>query len=303
MNIEKARNGDVEIAYERSGPPDGTPLLLIMGAGGQLVLWPDLVLRGLVERGFQVVRMDTRDTGESTHLSHLAELPRKQRPGYTLGDVADDAIAVLDAVGWETAHVLGASAGGIISQLVASRHPDRVRSVTMQSVNPSTSLRLNRPRLATVLRMFAAAVGKSKNRDAEGEKWVKLTRAMRSPVLEEDDEHWRAAGRLAFDRGLNPKGDLRLAAAGFAAGDRRAELAKITCPVLVIHGGRDGLGHWKAGRATADAIPGARFVLYPEMGHVPASTQWPAMLDEISALVATADAGHRQRDGDTPRPR
>jgi pimeloyl-ACP methyl ester carboxylesterase len=278
-------------------------LLLIMGAGGQLVLWPDYVLRVLVERGFQVVRMDNRATGESTHLSQYDNLPRKQRPAYTLGDVAGDVIAVLDAVGWDSAHLMGASAGGITSQLVASRHPDRVRSVTMQSVNPCLSLRLNRPRLRTVLRVFGAALGTAKNRDEEGEKWVKMTRGMSSPVLEEDVAHWREAGRLRYDRGLNPKGDVRLAAAGFAAGGRRPELAKITCPVLVVHGGRDGMGHWKAGRATADAIPGARFLLYPEMGQVPARTQWPALLDEISALAASADAGHRQPDGDTPRPR
>jgi pimeloyl-ACP methyl ester carboxylesterase len=304
MNIEKVRHGDVEIAYERIGPPDGTPLLLIMGSGGQLVLWPAIALRGLVERGFQVVRMDNRDTGESTHLSQYDKLPRKQRPAYTLGDVADDVIAVLDAVGWDSAHVMGASGGGIIAQLVASRHPDRVRSVTMQSVSPSASLRLNRPRLRTVLRVFGAVVRKSKNRDEEGEKWVRMARAMTSPVFgEEDRAHWREAGRLLYDRGLNPKGDMRLAAAGFAAGDRRPELAKITCPVLVVHGGRDGMGHWKAGRATADAIPGARFLLYPEMSHVPTSAQWPALLDEISALAATADAGDRRRGEGTPRRR
>lgn len=303
MHIEKARNGEVEIAYERIGPTDGTPLLLLMGSGGQLVLWPDIVLRGLVARGFQVVRMDNRDTGQSTHLSRYDRLPRKQRPAYTLGDVVEDVAAVLDAVGWESAHIMGASLGGLIAQLVAARQRDRVRSVTMQSVTPTNSMLLARPRLRTIFRVFAAASRTAKNRDEEGAKWAAMVRAMLNPVLDEDVEWWRQAGRLAFDRGLNPRGDLRLTAAAFASGDRRPELAKITCPALVMHGGRDGMTRWQAGRATADAIPGARFVLYPEMGHIPASTQWPALLDEISDLAAGADAGHRRRGGGTRRRR
>ncbi|MGH3876871.1 MAG: alpha/beta fold hydrolase [Actinophytocola sp.] len=297
--IEKAHNGDVELAYERIGPPDGTPLLLLMGAGGQLVMWPDFVLRLFVDHGFQVVRMDNRDTGLSTHLRRYDNLPRKQRPAYTLGDVADDAIAVFDALGWSGGHVMGASLGGMIAQLVAARHPDRVRSVTMQSVSPSSSPLLTRPRLRTMLRVFRAVAGQSKTRDQEGEKWAKLYRVMATPALPEDFEHWREAGRLAFDRGLNPKGDMRLAAAGFASGNRRPQLAKMTCPALVVHGDNDGMGHWKAGRATAEAIPGARFVRYPEMSHIPNSTQWPAMVAEISALAARGDAGHRPRGADT----
>jgi pimeloyl-ACP methyl ester carboxylesterase len=289
MAIEYARNGEVEIAYETFGPPDGEPLLLIMGSGGQMVMWPEDVLRMLVDRGFQVVRMDNRDLGLSTHLSQYDKLPRKQRPAYTMDDLADDVIAVFDALGWSSGHLMGGSHGGVIAQMTASRHPDRVRSVTMQSIGPSTSIRLLRPRLRTVLRVLLAMLGKPRDRDHYGEKWARLFSAAASPILPADVAHYREAGRIAFDRGLNPKGDLRQAAAGFAAGDRRAELAKITCPAVVLHGQKDGMCHWKAGRATADAIPGAKFVLYPEMGHVPASTQWPAVIDEIDA-VARADA-------------
>ncbi|HEY7592138.1 MAG TPA: alpha/beta hydrolase [Actinophytocola sp.] len=303
MNIEKARSGELEIAYERIGPADGTPLLLLQGSGGQLVMWPDDVLRLLVDRGFQVVRMDNRDKGLSTRLSWYDDLPRKERPAYTLGAVADDVIAVLDAVGWDSAHLMGGSFGGVIAQLVAARHPHRVRSVTMQSVNPSRSLRLNRPKLRTVLRVFGVMSKDSKTRDDEGEKWAKVFRALANPVLDEDVAQWREAGRLAFDHGVDAKGDERLFAALLAAGDRRPQLAAITCPVLVVHGKSDTLCHWKAGRATAEAIPGARFLLYPEMGHVPAGPQWAAMVDEISDLASAADAGLRPLDGDTPRRR
>jgi pimeloyl-ACP methyl ester carboxylesterase len=164
--------------------------------------------------------------------------------------------------------------------------------VTLQAIGPSTSIRENRPRPRTVLAVLRAMRRKSHNRDDEGEKWVRTWRATVSPTLPADEAHWREAGRIAFDRGVDPKGDARHFAAQLAAGDRRPLLATITCPAVVIHGKRDGMCHWKAGRATADAIPGARFVLHPEMGHLPASTQWPAMVDEISAVAARARDNH-----------
>ncbi|MGH3756211.1 alpha/beta hydrolase [Actinophytocola sp.] len=300
MGIQKARNGEVEIAYEVFGPPTGTPLLLIMGSGGQLVMWPQVWCRALVERGFQVVRMDNRDTGPSTHLGQYDKLPRKQRPAYTLADMADDVIAVFDALGWSGGHLMGGSLGGMIAQVTAARHPDRVRSVTMQSVNPSSSILLSRPRPRTALRAFRAISGKPRDRDDYGEKWARLFSAVASPVLPEDLAHWREAGRIAFDRGLNPRGDLRHTAALLAAGDRRPLLAEITCPAVVIHGKLDGMCHWKAGKATADAIPGARFVLYPEMGHVPASTQWPAIVDEVSTVATLRDEDRRSRGAGPP---
>lgn len=290
MAIEYARNGEVEIAYETFGPPNGKPLLLIAGNGCQMVMWPQDVIQMLVERGYQVVRMDNRDIGLSTHLTQYDKLPRKQRPAYAFGDMADDVIAVFDALGWSGGHLFGGSLGGLIAQLVAARHPDRTRSVTMMAVNPSTSLRLSRPKLGTVLRVGRAMVKKSRNRDDEGEKWAAVYRATASPVLPADVAPWREAGRICFDRGLYVKGIGRHNAALFAAGDRSAQLATITCPAVVIHGEKDGMCHWKAGRATADAIPGAKWVLYPDMGHVPASTQWPRVMDEIDAVVARADA-------------
>jgi len=299
MTVEKTRNGSVELAYERIGPPEGTPLMLLNGSGGQMVMWPDPFLDALVECGFHVVRMDYRDTGLATHLHEYDDLPRKQRPGYTLDDVAGDVVAVLDALGLPSAHIMGSSRGAMVAGLVAARHPDRVRTVTMQSVAPSNSLRLIRPRLRTVIRVFGAAAGSSKTRDEEGEKWVKMIRAMGSQFSPAELEHWREAARISFDRGLNPKGELRLTAALFKTGDRRPLLGKITSPTLVVHGKRDGMCHWRAGRATAEAIPGAKFVLYPEMGHVPAGPQWAPLVDEISALAARGDAGHRPRGADT----
>ena len=289
MGIEKARNGAVEIAYERFGAVDAKPLIWLNGAGAQMVMFWDELCAALVEQGFQVVRMDTRDTGLSTHLTQY-DVPRRQRPPrYTLRDLADDVIAVFDDLGWSGAHVAGMSEGGTIAQAVATYHPDRVRSLTSISSTPTPSLRVNRPKLRTNLRIFSLMRRKSADRDAEGQKWVDLFRLAGSPVYALDEDHWREAGRLAYDRGLNPAGDGRLSATLFAAGDRREELASVRAPTLVMHGDADPMASPCAGRATADAIPGARFVCYPGMGHDLPRELWPDVLEEITALATRAE--------------
>lgn len=303
MTVEKARNGEVELAYTTLGPADGTPLLLLMGAGGQWVMWPEGFLRALVDRGFRVALMDNRDTGLSSHLHQYDWLTRKQRPAYTLWDMADDVIAVFDALGWAGGHVAGVSLGGMIAQAVAIRHPDRVRSLTSISSQPTASPLFARPHLPTMLRMMRAVRGTSRTPDEEGEKWVRLFKVLESPAYPVDEAHWREAGRRAFERGLNPKGDLRNFLAVRATGDRRPRLANLRCPALVIHGKADRLGSWRAGRATADAIPGAKFVLYPDMSHELAGALWPAVTDEIRAVAALADGVRQPRGEDTPRPR
>jgi pimeloyl-ACP methyl ester carboxylesterase len=289
MTVERARNGDVEIAYERFGSPDGIPLLLIMGAGGQMVMWPVDFCTALVEQGFQVVRIDTRDRGLSTHLTQY-DVPRRRRPPrYTLPDVADDVIAVFDALGWTAGHLVGASEGGVIAQATATHHAERVRSLTSMVSTPTTSLRVNRPKVWANLKALKAMWGKSADRDAEGQKWVDLFRAVGSPGYPLDEQHWRHAGQVSYDRGLYPAGEMRMAATLFAAGDRRRELAGVRCPTLVIHGEADPMVSPRAGRATADAIPGARFVSYPGMGHDLPRALWPAIIDEITTLATHAE--------------
>ena len=286
MTVEWARNGEVEIAYERFGPPDATPLLLLNGAGAQMVmLWTDLCA-ALVERGFQVVRTDTRDTGLSTHLS-CYDVPRRDRPArYTLRDLTDDVVAVLDALDWPGAYVGGISEGGTIAQAVATQHPDRVRGLISISSTPTPSPWVVRPRILPNLRALRAARRHCADREAAGQRWVDMIRPVSSPGYEFDEPHWREAGRVCFDRGLDPAGDLRVVAALFAAGDRRAELAGVRAPTLVIHGEADPMCSVRAGRATAEAIPGARFVSYPGMGHDLPRELWPAIIDEIATLAA-----------------
>lgn len=288
-----ARNGDVEIAYESFGAPDAEPLLLIHGAGAQLVMWPAGFIAALVERGFHVVAIDVRDDGLSTHLTRFDNVKRRRGElAYTMRDLTDDVIAVFDALGWTTGHVLGVSQGGTIAQATAIHHPDRVRGLISIMSNPTPSLRLNRPRIGRAFRLFRVMSRTCADRDAEGERWVDAFRAIGSPGYPHQDEHWREAGRLLYDRGRNPAGQRRQFAAVWATGDRRAELAGVRAPTLVVHGEEDPLCNVRAGRATADAVPGARFVSYPGMGHDLPRALWPAIADEIGALAF---------DGATPR--
>jgi pimeloyl-ACP methyl ester carboxylesterase len=272
----KARNGDVTLDYQSIG--SGTPLLLLMGAGAQQVMWPRHFLAALAERGCQAVTMDLRDDGLSTQLADGVR--------YTARDIADDVVAVFDALGWSTGIVLGASMGGAFAQATAIHHPDRVRGLISVSSNPGTSLWLNRPRIGAMLRLYRVMSRRCADRDAEGRRWVDAFRVIGSPAYPLDVDHWRTAGRLAHDHGRNPRGQLRQFAAARSPRDRRPQLAELRVPTLVIHGEADPMVSIRAGRATAAAIPGARFVSYPGMGHDLPRELWPAMIDEITALAA-----------------
>jgi pimeloyl-ACP methyl ester carboxylesterase len=280
-----ARNGRVEIAYEVEGPEDGTPLLLIMGLGLSLVFWPDGLRRQLVERGFRVARFDNRDVGRSTHLtelglpSPLVLLGRRWR-GYALTDMADDAVAVLDALGWGSAHVAGVSLGGMIAQTMAGRYPDRVLSLTSISSTPSPRIGRPHPRALAALTVLPV-----RDREAAAREMVHVFRVIGSPGYPRDEESVREAARLGYDRGHDPNGMRRQLAAIMSAEDRRPMLSRLGMPVLVVHGAEDRLVGVAGGRATAQAVPGSRLVVFPGMGHdLPALLQ-PAIAEEIAALA------------------
>jgi pimeloyl-ACP methyl ester carboxylesterase len=283
---------DVKIAYEVLGPPGGEPLLLVMGLGMQMLAWPDDFCAGLVRRGFMVVRFDNRDTGLSTHLRRAGSpsLPMLfLRPGavaaYRLEDMADDAVAVLDAMACPSAHVVGASLGGMIAQTLAIRHPRRARTLT--SIMSTPSPRVGRPTLAALLALRPQRV---RTRDEAGQRMVDVFRAIGSPGYPLD-EHWlRELGRRSYDRSHDPAGVLRQLAAIGASADRRPGLAHLRLPALVLHGEADPLVPAIGGWATAAAVPGARLVIYPGMGHHLPRELWPAMIDEISRLASTRPA-------------
>lgn len=265
-----ARNGEIEIAYETFGSA-GRPLLLVQGALAPMIGWADDFCVALVERGFHVARFDNRDAGRSSRATAR----------YTLADMAEDGLAVVDALRWAGAHVVGVSLGGMIAQVMATRHPDRVLSLTSLSSAPDHLMRWDRRKLATILRFAAVHRRKPSGPDAAAEQLIRIHRILGSTDYPHDEDWIRDVGRRSFEHRPDRAAFRRQAAAVFAAGDRRAELAGVRAPTLVITGEADPVQPVRAGRATAEAIPGARFVTYPGMGHDLPRALWPAIIDEI----------------------
>jgi pimeloyl-ACP methyl ester carboxylesterase len=241
MSTGTAHNGPIEIAYEVVGPVEGTPLLLIMGLGLPMLFWPEQFRRLLVERGFRVACFDNRDVGRSTHLawlgvpSPLTLLSRSWR-GYGLLDMAEDALAVLGALGWGSAHVVGVSLGGMIAQTLAGRFPGRVCSLTSISSTPSPRIGRPDPRTLPLL-----LIGPGADREAAAERMVRVFRVIGSTGYPHDDQWIRDAAARSFDQAHDPDGVRRQLAAIMTATDRRPMLRHLRMPVLVVHGADDRL--------------------------------------------------------------
>ncbi|OPG12342.1 alpha/beta fold hydrolase [Microbispora sp. GKU 823] len=293
MPIQTTRHNAVEIAYETFGSPDGEPLLLIMGTAMQMVMWPDDLCAMLAERGFAVARFDNRDAGLSTHFSEAG------RPGlakdwfrggraaaYRLEDMSDDALAVMDALGWSNAHVFGASLGGVIAQLTVIRSPERVRTLTVSS--SYAGWKRGRVNMWTVLRLMLSQSLKRYPPEREGavQRVVDAMRILGSPGYPLDEAWWRHAARVSYERDASPSGgEMRQSAAAAATGDLLPRLATIDVPTLVIHGEDDPMIRPRSAKEIAAAIPGARLVLYPGMGHNLPRELWPAIIDELCTLT------------------
>ncbi len=263
---------EIKISYQRLGDQHAPAVLLIMGVGGQLIHWPDSFCRALVDRGLQVIRFDNRDSGLSTHMTDAPppDLPAALRGdlssvSYTLSDMAADAIGLLDALGIERAHVVGASMGGQIAQVMTVEYPNRVRSlISMMSTTGNRSV--GQPSVATLRELFAGPPAVS--RDDVIQQAVRASRIVGSPGYprRDEDEVATRAGR-AYDRAHDPAGTARQAIATVASGDRTERLRQIQIPTLVIHGLADRMCDVSGGRATAEAIPGAELELIEGMGH------------------------------------
>jgi pimeloyl-ACP methyl ester carboxylesterase len=301
MTIEKARNGDIELAYETMGAVHGEPLLLISGVS-QMLIWHDDFCDSLVRHGFQVTRFDNRDIGLSTHLRDAGPprmwdlLFRPSRAArYQLADLADDAFAVLDALGRSSAHVVGDSIGAMIAATMALRCPERVRTLTLIGSTPSP--RVGAPSLLTYSRILKVARKPVTNGEEYGEHLIELDAALGASEYPSDVAWMREFARLSFERGYDRVGVKRLSAVMRASGDRRAELAGIRVPTLVIHGLADRVAQPVAGCATAAAIPGARLVTYPGMASHPPRALWPAVIAEIATIAGLGR--HQEETGAT----
>lgn len=292
MTSTAATNG-IEIAYETFGDRGGRPLLLVMGLATQMLAWHDDLCADLAGRGFFVVRYDNRDVGLSTHL-HDAPPPDlmaalttgdTSSASYTLDDLADDAAGLLDALGIDTAHVLGISMGGMIAQVLAVRHAARVRSLTSIMSTPSPSVGAATPEAVAVLLAPPAT-----SRESAADRAVAGYQVIGSPGYPLEEDWLRGIAMEAYDRANDPLGAARQLLAIHASGDRTASLAAITAPTLVMHGEDDPLVGVAGGRATAAAVPGAELVTLPGMGHNLPRELWPQILDAVQALADRADA-------------
>ncbi|MGW2158095.1 alpha/beta fold hydrolase [Nonomuraea sp. NPDC001699] len=283
--IQRAAANGIEIAYESFGSPAGRPLLLIMGLGAQLIHWDDEFCELLAERGHHVVRFDNRDAGLSTHLHDEGVPPWGAPSPYVLDDLADDSAGLMDVLGLPAAHVVGASMGGMVAQALAIRHPARVLSLTSIMSTPS-------PQAAPPTEAAAAVLFAKPATDRESVVAGALATwsVIGSPGYELDRERVGRLAGLAFDRCHDPAGTARQLAAIMASGDRTAALGGLRAPALVIHGEDDQLVPIAGGRATAAAIPGARLVTYPGMGHDLPRPLWPEIIAEISAHTGSAAA-------------
>ncbi|CAA9537765.1 MAG: Beta-ketoadipate enol-lactone hydrolase [uncultured Solirubrobacteraceae bacterium] len=290
-NEQFCQAGDVELCYETFGDSSGEPLLLIMGLGTQMLAWNTDFCGELADRGFYVIRFDNRDIGRSQQFdetpppSPIELVTRRiKNPAYTLEDMADDGVRLLDCLGVESAHVTGASMGGMIAQTMASRHPSRVRSLV--SIMSTTGNRWKgQPALKTMPVLLSKPPA---TKEASIERTLKVFALIGSPGFERDEEELREVSALSYDRRGSAAGPGRQLAAVIVSGDRTPALGKISAPTLVIHGTADKLVRPSGGKATAQAIDGAKLMLVDGMGHDMPRGVWPKIIDGIAETAARA---------------
>ncbi len=291
--MARTSNGNVELEYDVRGPEDGDVILLIMGIGAQLTAWRNGFCDRFVDAGYRVVRFDNRDAGLSTRsegpepkiadlASVIASARRRSEAPYTFSDMAADAISVLDAVGAQRAHVVGASLGGMIAQTVAIDHPSRVRSLTsIMSTTGGRRVGLPNPGI-----LRASLAPRPTQRAAAIEHDVDGAQRIAGPHFDRDE--MRAYVTEAHDRCDQPGGVLFQARAMLASGDRTPALRRIDVPTLVIHGRPDPLVRLSGGEATAKAVPRSRFIVHGDMAHDLPKALWPTLTGSIIEHARTA---------------
>ncbi len=275
--MPKARANGIEIEYDTCGDSSSPPLLLIMGLGGQMILWDWEFCKALAEQGLYVIRFDNRDVGLSTKL----EQPGQPDPWdvvaaawrgesfqapYTLEDMADDAFGLMDVLGLPKAHVCGASMGGMIAQTMAIRHPERILSlVSMCSSSGDPELMLDE--LESFDLSAFSSIRIPRDREGHIEHSVQALRELGGPRYDFDEASARRLMEVCCDRAFCPDGATRQLLAVMVAGSRKPGLRELDIPTLVIHGDCDPLIPLKCGEDTARAVPGAELLVIEGMGH------------------------------------
>jgi len=280
----------IQIEYETFGTSSDRPLLLIIGLGGQMIHWDEDLCKDLAKRGYYVIRFDNRDVGRSTKLeaAGVPNIPEtvgkilkgeEVQPPYTLEDMADDAVGLLDALGLQKAHICGMSMGGMIAQTIAIRHPSRVLSlISIYSTTGNRELPQPKPEILGIL----IALPPDK-KEAYIEHMLGVFKAIAGPRFGVDEAWTRRTMAESFDRSYYPQGVARQLVAILTQRDRRSALASLKVPTLVIHGTDDPLVLVEAGKDTAKSIPVARLILIEGMGHdLPHGGAWPQIIEAIA---------------------
>jgi pimeloyl-ACP methyl ester carboxylesterase len=294
--MSRVNANGIQIEYETFGNPSGRPLLLIIGLGGQMIHWDDDLCKDLAERGHYVIRFDNRDVGLSTKFEKagvpdLIETFRKIiqgekiRPPYTLEDMADDAVSLLDALGIRKAHICGMSMGGMIAQTIAIRHSSRVLSlISIYSSTGNPEVPQPKPEVMALL-----IAPPPNEREANIEHMLGLFKTIAGPGFPVDEKWTRKIMAESYDRCFYPQGIARQLVAILTQVNRGPALASVKAPTLVVHGTSDPLVSVEGGKDTAKAIPGAQLMLIEGMGHdLPHGGAWPRIVEAIAARTQKA---------------
>lgn len=284
-----AANGEIRLAYDQLADAAGEPLLLIMGLAVSRHWWPAGLCRAFADHGFAVARYDQRDAGASTHLpatsgsNPFATVLRRRGNPYTAEDMADDAIAVLDSLGWDRAHLVGHSMGGAVAQRVALRHPGRVRTLTVSSSLPGDVQGFGATRyirFGTLAKL--ARLRYPQTPEGRVESGLAVARIIASPAYEFDEAVWREGIEQDVECSIaDDKAQSRQVGARWHG----PRISQIDRPTLVLHGDQDPLLRPSAARTTAAAIRGARLVLFPGVGHELPGPLWNTVAAEVRALA------------------
>ena len=287
--MPKARANGIDIEYETFGKPGNRPIILIMGLGSQLVSWPVEFCEKLADTGHFVVRFDNRDVGLSSKFDDAGipniwealaaiQAGKQFKAPYRLSDMAADTVGLEDSLSIPKAHICGLSMGGMIAQTIAIEHQNRVISlISMESTTGEPGLPLAKPGVRE-------AMVKPPPLEREGyiRHMVEVFRLFAGGSEKFDEENQRETSQLSYDRSVDPGGFARQFTAILISGSRKKALASVTVPSLVIHGTSDALLTWEHGKATADAIAGAKFLMVEGLGH---GISYPGLWDEIVEAI------------------
>ena len=294
--MSRAKANGIEIEYEAIGSKSDPALLLVMGLGAQLTIWPDPLFKGLADRGFHVIRYDNRDTGLSSDFGSwgLPNIPaavmkamKGEKPDapYVLADMAADAIGLLDALGVESAHMVGASMGGMIVQIVAALYPQRTRSmVSIYSTSGRPGLPPGKPEALAML----TAQPEGPAREQLVKHGMKLRQTIGSPGFPTPEGELRALVEKNVDRRWYPEGAARQYLSVISSGDRVEMLKAVKVPTLVMHGEEDPLLPVECGRDVARLVPGAQLQTIPGWGHDFPPQLVPTIVDHIATFCFAA---------------